>query len=693
MIRPFLQTNRFLALAAVLAGLLLFTAQVPATPAPGPQDRLVVRLVCDYLQKAHLTRPEIGDELSKRLFKRFLKDLDPTKGYFLKSDIEEFQKQEPELGAMLLKGDISFAYQVYQRFVERIGQRLKLIEELVNAPQDYTVKEYLNTDFDAKDYPKGDADLRERWRKRIKFDLLTYRLGTKPVPEAEARTKVLTRYKGLLKRWKDVDNFDLMEIYLSSLASCVDPHSSYMSPGTLDDFDIAMRLNLEGIGASLRSENGQTIVVEVIPGGAAAVDGRLKANDKIVGVAQGDSKFVDVVDMKLRDVVKLIRGRRGTPVELRVIPADKVEPTVIALTRQKVELKDQEARSEIIEQGKKPDGKPYRIGVIDLPSFYADMAAARGGRGSGKSATEDVRKILKDFNAKGVDGVVLDLRRNGGGALSEALALTGLFIDQGPIVQVKGFQGKVQRYDDPERGVVYGGPLMVLVSRLSASASEILAGALQDYGRALLVGDSGTHGKGTVQMVVDLGDRVRTDPPLKLGALKLTIQQFYRINGDSTQNRGVTPDLVLPSLTEYLGTGEKDLENALAFSRVDPVEHEELNMVPAELKAVLKTRSAQRVKDSPKFAKLIQQVELLKTRRARKSIPLNEQELREQFKQEEAEKNDQKENGILPPETPSTNTVYKFPRTFENDEVLHVMEDLMQGKQLLTAQSTPPRNP
>ena len=685
MSQPFFRTNRSLVLWAALAGLLLFTTRVPAEPVAGKQDQLVVRLVCDYLQRAHLNRPEIGEELSKHLFKRFFKDLDPTKGYFLKSDIQEFQPHESELGAALLKGDMSLAYQVHQRFVQRVGERLKLIEELVNAPHDFTAKESLNTDFDHKDYPTGDADLRERWRKRIKFDLLTYRLGTKPIPDDEARQKVLARYKSVLKRWKDVDNFDLMEIYLSSLTACADPHSSYMSPGTLDDFDIAMRLNLEGIGASLRSENGQTIVVEVIPGGAAAVDGRLKANDKIIGVAQGDGKFVDVVDMKLREVVKLIRGRRGTPVELRILPADKIEPVVLALTRQKVELKEQEARGEVIEQGKKADGTPYRLGVIDLPSFYADMSAARGGRGNAKSATEDVRRILKDFNAKGVDGVVLDLRRNGGGALSEALSLTGLFIDQGPIVQVKGFQGKVQRYDDPEKGTVYAGPLMVLVSRLSASASEILAGALQDYGRALVVGDSGTHGKGTVQMVIDLGDRVQVNPPLKLGALKLTIQQFYRVNGDSTQNRGVTPDLVLPSITEYLTTGEKELDNAVAFSHVNPVEHDELNLVPAELKAILKTRSTERVKNSAEFDKLMKQVAQLKARRDRKSIPLNEQELREQFKQEEAEKADQKENGILPPETPATNTVYKFPRTFENKEVLQIMEDFLQGKRLLTA--------
>src|SRR5207302_5113254 len=334
----------------------------------------------------------------------------------------------------------------------------------------------------------------------------------------------------------------------------VDPHSSYMSPPTLDDFDIAMRLNLEGIGALLRSENGQTIVAEVITGGAAAADGRLKPNDKIIAVAQGDSQFVDVIDMKLREVVKLIRGARATKVQLKVIPAEKVVPLVYDLTRQKIELKAQEARQEIIEQGKKADGSPYRIGVIDLPSFYADPGSRRNGQADAKSATEDVRKILKEFTAKGVDGVVLDLRKNGGGALNEALALTGLFIDQGTVVQVKGSQGPVQRLKDPEKGTVYAGPLMVLVSRYSASASEILAGALQDYGRALIVGDSSTHGKGTVQALLDLGtqiagNRVGGSPQPKLGALKLTVQQFYRVNGDSTQNRGVLSDVVLPSLT------------------------------------------------------------------------------------------------------------------------------------------------
>lgn len=663
---------------AALSGVLLIPRPVSADPVPGKHDRLVIQLVGQFLQQAHIARPEIGDELSRKLFKRFLKDLDPGKLYFLKSDVDEFRKLETELDNQLLKGDLAFAYQVYGRYLARIGQRQPLVDELVKAPHDYTVKEYLENDPDALDWAKSDEELRERWRKRIKFDLLLHRIGTKPTPDADARKRVQDRYQNLLKRWKQVDNFELMEIYLSSLMMSLDPHSSYMAPATLDDFDISMRLQLEGIGAVLRQEDGHTVVAEVVSGGAAAADGRLKLNDKIIAVAQGDGKYVDVVDMKLRDVVKLIRGKRGTPVQLRVLPAEKVEPTVIELTRQTVQLKDQEARADIVEQGKKPDGTPYRLGVIDVPSFYADVT----NRGGGKSATEDVRRILKEFQAKGVDGVLLDLRRNGGGSLNEALSLTGLFLDQGPLVQVKGFQGRVQRHDDPERGTVYAGPLAVLVSRHSASASEILAGALQDYGRALIVGDSATHGKGTVQTVIDLRNQFQGADLPKLGALKLTIQQFYRVNGDSTQNKGVAADVVVPTLTEHVASGEKDLDNALAFDRVKPVEHTRLGLVSDELKAVLQARSADRVKNSKEFAKLLKDIEQAKARRARKVIPLNELELKEQYSKEDAEKTDQKLEG-LPPERKSDGSPFKFQRTFANAELLQIMEDFLQGKKFV----------
>ncbi len=493
------------------------------------------------------------------------------------------------------------------------------------------------------------------------------------MPEDEAKKKVLTRYQGLLKRWKQLDNADLLELFLTDLTTTVDPHTTYMSPSTLEDFAIAMRLNLDGIGAVLRSENGTTVVVEVVPGGPAGLDGRLKPNDKIVGVAQGDDKFVDAVDMKLRDVVKMIRGKRDTKVQLKVIPVGKLEPVVYDLTRKKVEMKSQEARGDIVEQGKKPDGKPYRIGVIDLPSFYADADDQ-------KSATEDVRKILKEFKDKKVDAVVLDLRRNGGGALSEALSLTGLFIDQGPVVQVKDAAGDVERLDDPEKGTVYSGPMVVLVSRLSASASEILAGALQDYGRALIVGDTTTYGKGTVQAMVPVDRR----NPSRLGVLKLTIQQFYRVNGDSTQLRGVLSDVIVPSLSEVVAPAEKDSDSALSFDKVKPAAHAEIGLVQPVVKATLAERSAQRVKESIDFAQLAKDVELFKARKARKTLPLNEKELREQLAADNASKLEDKIKEIMP-ETTGEAADYKFKRNFVNDEILKITEDFIQGRKVLSA--------
>lgn len=678
MAQRFLHSPYRTALGAIVA-LLLVPFCASAQPTPGKDDRLVAQMVCEFLQEGHVTRPMLGDEISKRLFRRFLKDLDPGKVYFLKSDIDEFKKQETELAGMLLKGDVSFAYKVYERFLERVGQRLKLIDELADTKFDFTVKEYLDTDTAKMDYPASDKELAERWRKRIKFDLLRERLGTKPLPEAEARKKVRDRYHSFARRMKQLDNYDLLEVYLSSLAASLDPHGAYMSPNTLDDFEISMRLSLQGIGAVLREENGQTIVVEVVPGGAASKDGRLKPNDKIIAVAQGDGQYVDVVDMRLRDAVKLIRGAKGTKVELKVVPAGKLEPVVYSMTRQQVEIKSQAARYEIVEQGKKPDGKPYRFGVIDLPSFYDSRGKDTG---AVTSASKDVERILKELTARGVDGVILDLRSNPGGLLREAVALAGLFIDQGPVVQVKDPGEGIKRLDDPVKGIAYDGPLMVLVNRSSASASEIVAATLQDYGRALIVGDSATHGKGTVQAVIDLGEQLRKARPGKLGALRLTMQQFYRVNGDSTQNRGVLSDIVLPSLSEYLSTPEKDMEHALAFDRVKAVDHQTFNMVPAELKAVWKARSAQRVQASKEFAKLAKDIERVKGLRDRKQIPLSEAELKAQMSKEEADDADPE---AAPKEPKTDDGVYKFPRNFTSTEILKIMEDVVQGKKLLPA--------
>lgn len=656
-----------------LLTLLLLPVWSRAEPAPGADDRVVAQMVCEILQSGHVTRPTINAEISKRLFQRFFKDFDASKSYFLKSDIDEFKTHETELGDMLQRGDVSFAFKVYRRFVQRVGERLPLINELVDAKHDYTVKEYLDTDVAHLDYVSTDAELRERWRKRIKFDLLRERLGAKPLGEDEARKKVRNRYRSFAKRMKQLDNYDLLELYLSSLASSLDPHGAYMSPTTLDDFEISMRLRLEGIGALLREENGQTIVVQTVPGGAAAKDGRLKANDRIIGVAKGDDQFVDLVDMKLRDAVKLIRGPKGTKVELKVVPAGKIEPVVYTLTRQQIEIKAQAARYEIVEDGKQANGKPYRIGVIDLPSFYA--APPNQQSGEVKSASKDVHRILNELNAQKVDAVVLDMRGNPGGFLSEAIALAGLFIDQGPVVQVKGAGAGVKRLNDPEKGVAYSGPLVVLTSRSSASAAEIVAGMLQDYGRAVVVGDSATHGKGTVQAVIDLGEQLARPRPPKLGALRLTMQMFYRVNGDSTQNRGVSSDVVLPSLSEYLATPEKELDYALPFDRVAAVDHQSVGMVSPELVALLKTRSAERVRASKDFAKLTKEIDQLKTVLKRKRVPLDEQELKDQMKKENADQKKSIDDDVPKVDDP----VYKFARTFINNEILKIVEDVLQA--------------
>jgi carboxyl-terminal processing protease len=665
------------AVGAMLA-VLLVPLSLAAQPRPGKDDPLLAQMVCAILQQGHVTRPTIGDDISKRLCARFLKDLDPAKLYFLKSDVDEFKKHETELDDFLQEGDLRFAYKLYGRFVERVNERLTLIDELLDAKHDFTVKEYLENDPAKIEYAVDERGLRDRWRQRIKFDLLLQRQGAKPPSEAEAIKKVRDRYRAFAKRTKQLDNYDMLEVLLTGLCASLDPHGAYMSPNTLEDFEISMRLRLEGIGALLREDNGQTVVVEVVPGGAAAKDGRLKPNDKILAVAQGDGQFVDIVDMRLREAVKLIRGAKGTRVELKVMPAGKLEPVVYAMDRQQIEMKSQAARAEIVETGKKADGKPYKIGVIDLPSFYA----AQGDDGGAvQSATKDVRRLLGKLKADNIDGVILDMRHNPGGLLSEAVALAGLFIDQGPVVQVKDPRTGIRRHDDPEAGVIYDGPLMVLVSRHSASAAEIVAAALQDYGRAVVVGDTATHGKGTVQAVIDLGAQLPGNKA-KLGALRLTIQQFYRVNGDSTQNRGVVSDVVVPSLSEYLATPEKDMDYALAFDRIKATPHAATGMVSPALKAALQARSAERVKESKDFTKLAETIERLKTLRDRKKMPLSEQEFKEQVTKEQADE----ANPDKTPETPKDNEVYKFPRTFFTAEVLKIMEDLLQGKKLVPAE-------
>lgn len=612
-------------------------------PAPGPNDRQITLAVRSYLEREHFLRRPIDDEIAHRWFDIFLESLDPMKIYFLQSDIETFRQKRDLLDDLVKRGDVSFAYEVFDRFLSRVDSRLPLIDRLLKAPLDFTKPESIVIDRDQTAWAASEAEAEDAWRKRIKYELLVQKMEKTP-PE-EAQDKLRRRYSSFAKRMHQMTSDELLEMYLTALTSSLDPHTSFMSPGTLENFEIGMRLQLDGIGASLKAEDGYTTVAELVPGGAADKDGRLKTKDRIVGVGQGgEGDIVDVVDMNLNEVVKLIRGKRGTVVRLKVIPVGETAPKVYDIVRAKIELKDAEARGEVIEQGLKPDGGAYKIGVINLPSFYMDMAGARQGQAEYKSSTRDCRRLLDDFKRQGVDCVVLDLRNNGGGSLPESISLTGLFIDTGPVVQVKDADKRVQPYDDVEPGVAWDGPLVVLVNKFSASASEIVAGAIQDYRRGLVIGDESTHGKGTVQSLLDLGRQLfqRLPNAPSLGAIKITMQQFYRPGGLSTQLEGVKSDIELPSITTHLPVGESDLDHAIGFDKVPRAEFQSTGRVSDDMLATLRERSAARVAADEEFAKVARDIAQYKKRKEEKTISLVESEFAKQWNEGKAAEDEEK---------------------------------------------------
>jgi carboxyl-terminal processing protease len=577
---------------------------------------------------------------------------------------------------MVATGDLRFAYSVFHRLLERIEERVAMVTQLLQGPFDFEVDETLVTDADRLSYPANADEARERWRKWLKYEMLVLKADKSNTEDV--RQRLLRRYQSFARRMRQTDTKELLEMFLTAICNGFDPHTSYLAPVSSKNFDIVLGLQLEGIGAQLKSVDGYTIIDKVLPGGPADKSGQLKAGDRIVSVAQGeDGPPVDVAEMKLNDVVSLIRGRRGTVVRLGVLPAGGGAIKTIKLVRDKVELKDQEASGTILEEGRKADGTPFRIGVINLPSFYMDMRGAREGNEDFKSCSRDVRRILDDFNRNGVDALILDLRKNGGGSLTEAIKLTGLFIEQGPVLQVKGPDGpggRVQQYDDTDSGMAWRGPLVVMISKFSASASEILAGAIQDYRRGLIVGDSSTHGKGTVQTMIDLGPQLfRINNPPDLGSLKLTVQQFYRPSGDSTQQRGVLADIVLPSLTDYYDVSEADLDYPVAFDKVAPVPFRAYDAVSPAIVTALREFSAQRVAQSPEFAKRLRHIQIYREQKAKKEVPLNEKKFLARREEFDAEKDEEE---TLEEQAHGTTEVFK--RDFYNNEVVAITLDYLR---------------
>jgi carboxyl-terminal processing protease len=608
-------------LAMLAVGIFGSTLKADLT-GPRSSDQRIVFIVSKLIQGEHIAKPELNDEISRRIASKFIEGYDPFKLYFTQSDVDVFNKKKDQLDDLLKAKDLSFPYEVFRKLLTRIEERVKLAEELLDAELDFAKDEQFTTEPDEIKYVQAGEKMTARWRRRIKYDLL--QLKADEVEIKEAKDRLRKRYTTFLSRMKQTDDDDLVERYLNNVAASLDPHSSYFSPNTLEDFRIRLGLNYQGIGAELEEKEGAATIRRIIPGGAAEEAGELKAGDQIVEVGQGaEGEMVKVVEERLSDIIDKIRGPEGTIVRMGVIPAGEKKMKIYSITRAKITLADNAAKGKIIEQEGK-DG-PVKVGVIDLRSFYVDMSGAKQGRGDYTSTTRDVRKILGDFRTKDVDVVLLDLRHNGGGSLSEAIRLTGLFIDIGPVVQVKDSAGRIEKYDDPESGMEWDGPLVVATSRFSASASEILAGAIQDYGRGIIVGDPTTHGKGTVQSLLELGPRLfgfRTGK--NLGALKITIQKFYRPNGESTQRRGVKSDVVIPSLTTHISDGEADLDYALAFDKVPEAKHKNYAMLTNEIVRDLSTASATRRKASKDFKELTTSIADYVKQKKRHSVPLNE---------------------------------------------------------------------
>lgn len=639
------------ALIALLAPLFIFaepsapapaTAPAEAVAAPVPADtaaatpapartlrpdsglRLELRGLIRLLEEVHLNRDQVTPASYVEVISNAFKAFDGQRLFLLASDLEEFQtrnRAESLYWNLSTLGRLDPAFEIYTRYEQRVRERIQWIHTRLAGEFDFAGDGTYTVDRREVPWPADPAAAEALWEARLKFELLQESLNDTPLEEA--RTKVSKRYDRLLRNLDDFEAGDVAEVFLGAIAALYDPHSTYFSPDSYDDFSVNMRLQLFGIGALLGLEEDVCVLKEIIPGGPADLSRVLQPNDKILAVAQEEGEFVEVVGMKLRRIVQMIRGEKGTKVRLLIQPADAADAAVrkeLVLVRDLINLDSARAHGAVFQV---PDstGALHPYGVITLPTFYG-----RDSRNSKdqNSATDDIAVLIDKLKAENIEGLVLDLRRNGGGLLSEAVTLTGLFIPSGPVVQVKNYAGEVKIDDDRDPAVAYDGPLVVLTSRFSASASEIVAGALQNYGRAVVVGDSSTHGKGSVQTVIEMGNVVPQlgRPGAKAGATKVTVQKFYLPNGASTQLKGVVPDIVIPSIEEFLPIGEQDLPHTLAWDEISTSFFEATPFAPTALDT-LRARSADRLGSLPEFDLLKRSIARFQERQAEKAVSLN----------------------------------------------------------------------
>ncbi|MFT5693882.1 MAG: carboxyl-terminal processing protease [Oceanicoccus sp.] len=590
------------------------------------QSKIVIDIT-NKLISQHYNGQPLNDSLSSRLLDNYIERLDGNRSYFIQPDLKEFEKFRYTLDDTLNKGDLKPGFAIFNRYQQRLIDRLERTIELLPtmvAAMDFNRKEELELDRSESSWPINIAEADDLWRKRIKSRIMSLRFAKKP--EEEIVPLLVKRYQNQLNQIKQTNSEDAFQIYVNALASLYDPHTSYFSPTTSENFNINMSLSLEGIGAVLQVRDEYTSVVRVVPSGPADKQGDLQPSDRIVAVAQGDGEFQDVIGLRLDDVVKLICGEKNSVVRLEIIPVSAKtddERAIVKIVRNTVKLEEQSAQKKVMDIYK--DGEVYKIGIIDIPAFYIDFGALRKGDKNYKSTTRDVSKLLSELEEEGVDGVVIDLRENGGGSLQEANQLTGLFVESGPTVQIRHSNTQVFRDGKRNSSPYYSGPLAVLINRLSASASEIFAGAIQDYQRGIIVG-SQSFGKGTVQSLT----------ALEKGQLKITESKFYRISGESTQHRGVIPDIEFPALYDHEKVGESSLDNALAWDRINPIRHQRYFRIDSVL-PTLKKRHAERMKVDPDFIFLQDQLALIEESRKLKTLPLNQEE-RTTFFESEKEK-------------------------------------------------------
>lgn len=620
----------------------LFSVSVLAKPSvvsvdslrASEQQRQTALIITQVMEKFHYRKPRLDDDMSSAVFDRYLESLDSNRSFFSASDVARFEPYREQLDDSLHKGKLDPAYQIFRRFRELVEERVDYALELLKENKfDFDRDERYMFDRTDAEWLPDRAALDDLWRKRIKNDILSLRLAGKD--EAEVTKTLTRRYEGIARRVGQMETEDVFQTFINAFTLSVEPHTSYMSPRLSENFDIGMRLSLQGIGAVLRNDNEFTEIQSTVAGGPAERSGELKGGDRIVGVAQGgDGDMEDVVGWRLQDVVDLIRGPKDSVVRLNVLPKSQGvggRTREVTLVRDEIKLEDKAAKSEIIEA----DGG-VRLGVIEIPAFYRDFGAQAAGLEDFRSTTRDVRVLLDELQAERVDGIIVDLRRNGGGSLSEATELTGLFIEKGPVVQVKDASGKVEVERDPDPAQVYAGPLAVLVDRNSASASEIFAGAIQDYHRGLIIGEP-TFGKGTVQTLVDLGRFLRSREDI--GRLRLTMAQFFRVEGGSTQHRGVTPDIVFPTAKGATDHGERGLDNALPWASIKPAAHDQLGDTSV---SGLRTASEQRTAKNPGFHFLLAEEDDLIELEQRKTVSLRESVRRAEWEEREQQRLDRR---------------------------------------------------